>query len=202
MAYRGNQSFRLSPVVILIIINLLVFVATLVSPKLVSLLWLWPANFLAQPWTIVTNLFVHGGFGHIIGNMVTLYFFGTYLSGLVGTGRFLAVYFGGGILGNILFLALAYTLGVDYFTPAVGASGAIFALGGALAVMRPRVRVFVFPIPAPLPLWVAVIGGFFILSFLPNIAWQAHLGGLVFGLVAGYFLRRRERYSITRNLGM
>ena len=197
MAYRGNQSFRLSPVVILVIINLLVFVATLISPKLVSLLWLWPANFLAQPWGIVTNLFIHSGFGHIIGNMVTLYFFGTYLSGLVGTGRFLIVYFGGGILGNILFLVLAPPLSI-----AVGASGAIFALGGALAVMRPRVRVFVFPIPAPLPLWVAVIGGFFILSLLPNIAWQAHLGGLVFGLVAGYFLRRRERYSITRNLGL
>ena len=77
---------------------------------------------------------------------------------------------------------------------AVGASGAIFALGGALAVMRPRLKVFVFPVPVPVPLWAAVIGGFFIISLLPGIAWQAHLGGLVFGLIAGYFFRRRERY--------
>jgi membrane associated rhomboid family serine protease len=60
--------------------------------------------------------------------------------------------------------------------------------------MRPRLRVFIFPIPAPLPLWAAVIGGFLILSFFPGVAWQAHLGGLVLGLAAGYFFRKRERY--------
>jgi membrane associated rhomboid family serine protease len=43
---------------------------------------------------------------------------------------------------------------------------------------------------------VAVIGGFVILSFLPLVAWQAHLGGLVFGLIAGYIFRRRERYFV------
>jgi membrane associated rhomboid family serine protease len=59
--------------------------------------------------------------------------------------------------------------------------------------MRPKLRVFVFPIPVPLPLWAAVIGGFLIISFFPGVAWQAHLGGLVLGLIAGYFLRRRER---------
>jgi membrane associated rhomboid family serine protease len=121
--------------------------------------------------------------------MLTLYFFGTYLSRLVGEGKFLFVYFGGGILGNILFLLLA-----PPFSVAVGASGAIFALGGALAVMRPRIPVFVFPIPLPIPLWLAVIGGFLLLSFLPYIAWQAHLGGLILGLIAGYFFKRRERY--------
>ena len=79
------------------------------------------------------------------------------------------------------------------YSIAIGASGAIFALGGVLTVMRPKLRVFVFPIPVPLPLWLAVIGGFLILSFFPGIAWQAHLGGLVFGLIAGYFFRKRER---------
>ena len=115
--------------------------------------------------------------------------FGNYFSRLVGDGKFLIVYFGGGILGNILYILLGVPLYV-----AVGASGAIFALGGALAVMRPGLKVFVFPIPVPLPLWTAVIGGFLILSFLPYIAWQAHLGGLGFGLIAGYFFRKRERH--------
>ena len=86
----------------------------------------------------------------------------------------------------ILFILLA-----SPFSIAVGASGAVFALGGALTVMRPKLKVFVFPIPAPIPLWVAVIGGFFILSFVSFVAWQAHLGGLVFGLIMGYFLKKK-----------
>jgi len=152
---------------------------------------LLPKEFLNQPWTIVTSMFIHGGWGHIIANTLTLYFFGSAVFRLVGQGRFLAVYFGGGILGGILYLLLS----LPDAPPAVGASGAIFALGGVLTMMRPKLRVFIFPIPVPIPLWVAVIGGFFILSFMPLIAWQAHLGGLIVGLVAGYFFRRRERYS-------
>jgi len=91
-------------------------------------------------------------------------------------------------VGNVLFILLA-----PPYSIAIGASGAVFALGGVLAVMRPKLRVFVFPIPAPLPLWVAVIGGFLVVSFFPNVAWQAHLGGLAFGLAIGYFFRKRER---------
>ena len=105
----------------------------------------------------------------------------------IGDRKFLLMYFGGGILGSILYLLLGPSS-----IPAVGASGAIFALGGSLVMLRPQVRVLVlFIIPAPL--WAAVIGGFLILSFFPNVAWQAHLGGLVFGLIAGYFFRKRER---------
>jgi len=59
-----------------------------------------------------------------------------------------------------------------------------------------KLRVFVFPIPAPVPLWAAVIGGFLIISFFPNVAWQAHLGGLAFGLTIGYFFRKRERIRL------
>jgi len=91
-------------------------------------------------------------------------------------------------VGNVLFILLAPPLSI-----VIGASGAVFALGGALTVMRPKLRVFVFPLPVPLPLWSAVIGGFLIISLFPHIAWQAHLGGLVSGLIAGYFFRKRER---------
>jgi len=188
MAYRNYPGFRLNPVGILIITNLLLFVATIISSKLIFLLGLCPATFPREPWTIVTSMFTHSGFGHIFANMFTLYFFGTYLYRLLGAGRFLAIYFGGGILGNILFILLGTPLAI-----VVGASGAIFALGGTLAVMRPGLRVFIFPLPVPMPLWVAVIGGFLILSFFPGVAWQAHLGGLVFGLIAGYVFRKRER---------
>jgi len=191
MASRGYRGFRLTPIWILIGVNFLLFIPTLIAPNaFYGFLGLVPATFLSRPWTIVTAMFIHAGLWHILANMLTLYFFGTPVRRLVGDIRFLIVYFGGGILGSILFILLAPPLSI-----AVGASGAIFALGGVLAVMRPRIRVFVFPIPVPMPLWVAVIGGFIILSFLPYIAWQAHLGGLVFGLIAGYFFRRRERRS-------
>ena len=187
MVYKSYQSFKLSPILVLIILNFLLFIATAIAPNLILLIGLQPVGLLTRPWTIVTSLFVHGSLWHIVANMLTLYFFGRYLSRLIGESKFLIVYFGGGILGSILFVLLA-----PPFSIAVGASGAIFALGGALAVMRPKLRVFVFPIPVPIPLWLAVIGGFIIISFLPYIAWQAHLGGIIFGLIAGYLFMKRE----------
>ena len=189
MRYRREPRFYLRPIWIIIAINLLMLVATFIFPGLTVFLGLVPAIFLSRPWTIVTNLFIHSGLWHLFANMLTLYFFGGYLSRLIGDSKFLIVYFSGGILGNILYLLLGEPLSV-----AIGASGAIFALAGTLTMMRPKLRVFVFPIPVPVPLWIAVIGGFVILSFLPFVAWQAHLGGLIIGLIAGYIFRRKERY--------
>lgn len=188
MAHRSYRDSNLSPIWALILLNILVAIATLINRDLIFLFGVSPATFIDRPWTIVTSMFVHSGFWHLIVNMITLYFFGAYLIELVGKGKFLTVYFGGGILGSILFILLA-----PHYSIGVGASGAIFALGGALAMMRPKAPVLVFPIPAPIPLALAVIGSFVILSFLPSVAWQAHLGGIVFGLIAGYFFRKQER---------
>jgi membrane associated rhomboid family serine protease len=177
----------------------LVFIATEAGRRffdynLVALLGLRTATFLQQPWTIVTNLFMHGDIWHILFNMITLYFFGTFLIRLIGTRDFLIIYFLGGIIGNIFFMLFVLLIDPELrFIPVIGASGAIFALGGALAVLTPKLRVFVFPIPVPMPLWVAVIGGFFIMSFVGGVAWQGHLGGLVLGLLAGFALRKRIR---------
>jgi len=184
------SGFRLTPVWFLIILNLIVFVFTLISRDFFySFFGLIPIAVFRHPWTLVTNLFVHAGFWHIFANMMTLYFFGNFLSRLVGDNKLLMLYFGGGILGNIIFILLGPPVSI-----AIGASGAVFALGGALAVMTPKLKVFIIPIPVPVPLWIAVIGGFLILSFLPFIAWQAHLGGLLFGLISGYFFKRTARY--------
>ena len=187
MAYKRYQGFKLTPIWMLIALNLLLLIATAIASDLIFSLGLQPASFLQRPWTIVTSLFIHSGLWHIIANMLALHFFGSYLSRLIGESKLLITYFCGGIAGNILLLRLA-----PPYSIAIGASGAVFALGGVLTVMRPKLRVFIFPIPVPLPLWSAVIGGFLILSFFPGIAWQAHLGGLVVGLIAGYFFRKRE----------
>ena len=182
MRYKG---FNLTAVWLLIAVNLLLFIATSVNQDLILILGLQPVSFLDRPWTIVTNLFVHAEFWHLIGNMMTLYFFGRYVLRLVGEARFLLVYLVGGIVGNILFLLLASPHSIG-----IGASGAIYALGGVLMVMVPNLKVVILPLPIPLPLWVTILIGLAI-SFFPGIAWEAHMGGLACGLVAGYFLRRR-----------
>ncbi len=187
----GYQTDGVNVILILVIINFAIFVATLIRSELIYILGFHPAMFFSRPWTVVTAMFVHAGFWHISANMLTLYFFGSYFSRLVGRGRFLLVYFAGGIIGNLLFWVLAQPDSL-----AVGASGAVFALAGGLVVMQPRLPVIIFPIPVPIPLFVAVIGGFLILSFMPLVAWQAHLGGLVVGLLAGFIIRRRERYLL------
>ncbi len=186
---RSIGADKLTPIWAIMIINLLVFIGTLVYGKLVYLFGLQPATFFDQPWTIITNMFTHASIWHILVNMLTLYFYGSFLTQLIGARNFLIIYFCGGILGNIFYLLLA----PNVFAVAIGASGAVFALGGALAALTPKLRVYMFPIPVPMPLWVAVIGGFVILSIVPGIAWQAHLGGLVFGLIAGYYFRRKKR---------
>ena len=183
---RTYTTFRLNAVWFLIAVNFLVFIFTLVRPEAVYLLGLTPAYFLQQPWTIITNLFVHGGIGHVLVNMISLYFLGSFVLRLLGEKRFLLVYFVGGIIGNIFYLFLGPRL-----IPGVGASGAIFALGGVLAIMAPKLPVFMFFVPVPIPLWIAIIV-FLLISFFPGIAWQAHLGGLLVGVVAGYYFRRRR----------
>jgi membrane associated rhomboid family serine protease len=200
--YRYDSGYRFGPVLTLITINLLLFIIASLFPSLRVSLSLLPIAVLSQPWTVLTSMFIHGGFWHIFANMLTLYFFGSTLYRIVGQGRFLAVYFFGGIIASIFYIVITFLgaisgigfLGSPYI-PVVGASGAIFAVAGGLVMLRPRLPVMIFPIPLPLPLFVAVIGGFLILSFMPSVAWQAHLGGLIVGLIAGYIFRRRVRYS-------
>jgi membrane associated rhomboid family serine protease len=186
MRYRGSG---MTAIWILIGINLVLFIATSINHDLIWFLGLQPAALLDRPWTLVTNLFIHANIGHILGNMVTLFFFGSFFCRLVGVRNCLITYFGGGILGNILFILLA----PSSYAIAIGASGAIYALAGALVVMMPRLRVLLFFV-FPMPLWLVVLLFFVLWSFIPGVAWQGHLGGLIFGLAMGLFFRMRRRY--------
>jgi membrane associated rhomboid family serine protease len=141
-----------------------------------------------HPWIIITAIFVHAGFTHIIFNMISLYFLGSLFLRLVGERSFLTVFFLGGLAGNALYLLLAPPNVIG-----MGASGAIFAIGGALAVLVPRVPVYIFFIPIPTPLWIAIIIFLLLSFFFSGIAWQAHLGGVLAGAIAGFILRRRGR---------
>jgi membrane associated rhomboid family serine protease len=190
---RNYRWLNLDPIWVIILINFIVYIATIINGDVIHNLGLVPAALGTRPWTILTAMFVHASFWHIFGNMITLYFFGTFLSKLVGNGKFLLVYFGGGILGNALYILLNTSSGI----PVIGASGAVYALAGALVVMMPKLRVFLYFV-VPLPLWVVVLVFFVFWSFIPGVAWQAHLGGLVAGLIAGYFFRRRGGYYYVR----
>ena len=201
MSYYSYNRRGLDPVRILILINAAVFflsyVFEIVSPRFYGLdfipnLALIPGQFFSQPWTIFTSMFIHAGFWHIISNMLALYFFGTYLTELVGERKFLFVYFVGGITGGLFYVIYALLLAPFMrASAAVGASGAIFAIGGALAAIRPQTRVYIFPFPIPIPLWIAILIGFLVI--LPGIAWQAHLGGGLFGALAGLYFKHQKR---------
>jgi len=193
---RSYSTFSLNAIWFLVAVNVLVFMAELIAGggtiqrgnPIISFLGLTPVLLWHQPWTMITSMFVHGGFTHIIFNMISLYFLGSFLIRLVGEGNFLKVYFLGGIAGNIFYILLG-----PQNIPGVGASGAIFALGGALAIMAPKLPVLVFPIPVPMPLWAAMTLFLVISFFVRGIAWQAHLGGFLLGLLAGYLFKRRRR---------
>lgn len=185
---RTYRAANLSVLWFLIALNVVIFIITLLRPEaVITRLGLTPALLSQQPWTIISSMFVHGSFPHILFNMISLYFLGSFLIRAAGERSFLAVFFLGGLAGNILFILLAHP-----FSTGIGASGGIFALGGALALMVPRVPVLIFPIPVPIPLWAAILI-FLFLSFLPGIAWQAHLGGFLLGLIAGLIFKRKGR---------
>ena len=192
MVYRRYSGFNLNPIWIIVIVNVLVFVASLIDQNAIFLRFgLIPANFTSSPWTVFTYMFVHANWSHIFFNMLTLYFFGSFALSLVGETSFLITYFVGGIVGGLFYYAIATLMG-NSMSILVGASGAIYALGGLLLVMRPNARVITFPIPVPMPLWIAILVGFLIVAFLPGVAWEAHLGGILYGAAVGLYFRRRE----------
>ena len=137
-------------------------------------------------WQLATYLFLHGGIGHILWNMLALWMFGADLEGAWGTRRFLKFYFFCGIGAGICVVLFNYLLPWgNPAAPTIGSSGAIFGILMAYAMMYPtRTILFAFLIPIQVKYFVMIIGAIaFMSSFQVNngVSEFAHLGGLLFG---------------------
>jgi len=192
----------------LLIANAAVFLLQWLMPELAAPFALWPlGSGYFQPWQVVTNAFMHGGFLHLFFNMYALFMFGGRIERLFGGRNFTLYYFVCLLTASVLQLLWLRYVAQDFQTPTVGASGAIFGLLLAFGMMWPQERLIVFPIPAAIPAWLFVTGyGLLELvsgttGWMPGIAHFAHLGGMLGGfLMLRYwrgqppFGRGRRRY--------
>ena len=200
---QDNMFRRINPVVGrntvlgLIIANIVVFLLTNINPALFETLALSTVNLRKGYWfELVTAMFVHGGFMHIFFNMWGLYIFGTIVAPLLGRARFLALYFISGLLGNLIYVAVYWNSGGAL----VGASGAVFGVMMAVAMLAPNIPfvMLFFPVPIKARTLVIVYGAFELFNEVSGsqdgIAHLAHLGGFVGGyLFIKFALGRASR---------
>lgn len=161
------------------------------------------------PWfTLFTSMFLHGGWMHLIGNMLFLWVFGDNVEDAMGHFRYLVFYLLSGIAAALVHILTS----PSSMIPTVGASGAISGVLGAYFVLYPRARILTL---IPLFFWweITVLPAFVFLGFwfifqlfqgvltLPmagkvgGVAWWAHIGGFVAGMVLVKFFRRHPRYE-------
>jgi membrane associated rhomboid family serine protease len=201
---------------LLIVLNVLVFLYEIsLSPSALDQLtrtWgLVPTQLIAHPaatWvTIFTAMFLHGGWFHILSNMWVLFIFGDNIEDRLGPGRYLVFYLLCGVVAGLFESFVLQGSNV----PMIGASGAIAGVLGAYLVLYPRARIaslvpilFIFTIidiPAVIFLlfwfvsqlfsgWLTLQG-----STGSGIAWWAHVGGFLFGMLAVSFFAQRGLYS-------
>ena len=177
------------PVVTFTLIGIcaVVFLLQLVVGGLTREISFVPALGASEPWRFVTSAFAHSrsNYLHIAFNMYALYLMGQYLEPMLGRARYVALYLLSAVGGSVVYLLLAGRSstyaeavagqGLAWWTPAAGASGAVFGLFGAYLVLQRRLN------QSAAGMYV-VIGINAVIGFVyPNIAWQAHLGGFVVG---------------------
>jgi len=214
--------FNIPPVVrILLIINVVAFLAQQGIPGLTEwgALHYWRSP-LFKPHQIITHMFLHGGFWHIFGNMLVLFFFGSHLEGYWGAKRFLNFYLICGIGAAITQMLMIPFEGARAIGPTpgvppeiveqairqfsdeysmIGASGAIMGVMAAIAYLFPNMEIYIygaFPIKAKylVPVYVLfdLFGGFGRQAG-DNVGHFAHLGGALVGLLIVIFTNRTNR---------
>jgi membrane associated rhomboid family serine protease len=167
---------------LLLVANIALFVATNQSPELADMLAFVPSQALIRPWTPITYMFVHAGFGHIFFNMISLLVLGPRVEDRLGSSRFITLYTVSGLSGAALSALLQPEAAI------VGASGAVFGVMLAYARFWPRTQLLIwgiFPVSARTLVVIltvlSIAGGRGFSLTGSNIAHFAHLGGFLGG---------------------
>ncbi len=149
-----------------------------------------------QPWRLVTYMFLHGGFLHIIFNMLWLWWMGRPVEEQLGPRNFLVLFFGAGIGGALINTALSGIFGVG---PTIGASGAVLGIMVTFAVMFPRMPImliFLPPIEARFIVAGLVLIDLLLIGQADNIARVVHLGGALTGYILIKMYYRGYHYDL------
>ncbi len=145
-----------------------------------------PYRLFDAPWILVSSIFVHANFGHLLQNMVALAIFGASVEKVIKAKKFLLIYFASGIAGGIA----AFFFYPDSFS--LGASGAIMGVVGCLTVLRPRASIWFFvslPVAVFSALWIITdLVGLFVPSDIGN---AAHLAGFIVGMGFGNLWKKK-----------
>jgi membrane associated rhomboid family serine protease len=155
--------------------------------------------------TLITSMFMHGGWGHLLGNMLFLWIFGDNIENRLSHGRYLAFYLLCGIIASLSHVFITSMTGQNTMIPSLGASGAISGVLGAYLVLFPKRKVnvlllrFIVPVPAIVALgfWIAfqVISGIGMLGGgSDGVAYAAHIGGFIAGMLLIKFFDKGQNY--------
>lgn len=192
-----------SVVLPIVIINIVMFILQIVldspnNPWFTESFMLIGNEVLSRPWMLITHMFLHGSFAHILFNMYALFIFGPILEQRIGPKRFLLTYFVSGLVAAIVSIFL-YPLIFGYSINALGASGAIMGMLGVMIILNPGLRLlffFIFPMSLRTAgiIWILMdLFGVFYTTGVGNIA---HLAGMFTGLIMGkMFTKKKKKFD-------
>jgi membrane associated rhomboid family serine protease len=190
--------------IFLILLNVFIFLITYLAPnfdKIVLEYGTIPARILKGEgtFTLITAMFLHAGFLHLIGNMWFLWIFGDNVEHNLGKMKFVIFYFLCGVLAGLFHIFLAS--GAEINIPTIGASGAISGLLGGYLILYPKNKIRAFFLVLFTPIIFSVpaffyIGIWFLYQFLSactpsSVAYFAHIGGFVAGMILVLLLRKK-----------
>ena len=220
--FRGNSILGNMPPVVknLLLINVIMYLITTITGNFMYehfALFYFKSPFF-KPYQLVTHMFMHGGFTHILFNMYTLFIFGTVLERVWGSRKFLFYYFVTGIGAALIHLGVMWLQLQGYLadlqagdllakaniqalltTPTVGASGAIYGLLLAYGMLFPNnvMQLIIPPVALKAKWFVLIFGALELLLGLSgrggDVAHFAHLGGMIFGFFLILYWKKNNR---------